>query len=171
MRTARKDKVHRLPSDTSRLNLSKLYGNLKKVKRSMPFETDRKKIASSNEEKRLSFNSPPKLAVGKNRCEVVVVNGENRQTRVLTVGRVGEMLEVLSGGDKNIATYVTVPTNLTYDFYLTQEDRDASFLNGQTVVLRPYYRSEKKKIDMKCFDIIKCIGAGGFSKVFLVRFK
>lgn len=48
MRTSRKDKVHRLPSDTTRLNLSKLYGNLKKVKRSMPFETDRKKITSSN---------------------------------------------------------------------------------------------------------------------------
>lgn len=24
---------------------------------------------------------------------------------------------------------------------------------------------------MRCFDILKCIGAGGFSKVFLVRYK
>lgn len=79
MRTARKDKLQRLPSDTTRLNLSKLYGNLKKVKRSMPFETDRKKLVSSSEDKRLSFNSPAKsTAAGKNKCEVIVVDGENR---------------------------------------------------------------------------------------------
>lgn len=68
-------------------------------------------------------------------------------------------------------TYYTVPTNMTVDFYLTQPSREGSFLNGQTLVLRPYYRSSRKKIDMRCFDILKCIGAGGFSKVFLVRYK
>lgn len=67
--------------------------------------------------------------------------------------------------------YATVPTNLTYDFYLTQLDREAAFFNGQAITLKPLYRSCRKRIDMRCFDVIKCIGAGGFSKVFLVRFR
>jgi serum/glucocorticoid-regulated kinase 2 len=84
---------------------------------------------------------------------------------------VNDLIDRLRNGDDEIVSYTTVPTNLTYDFYLTQLERDASFLNGQSIVLKPLYRLSRKRIDMRSFNIIKCIGAGGFSKVFLVRYK
>jgi hypothetical protein len=113
----------------------------------------------------LSFNT------NKSYCDITIIEKENKQKHAIAVKRVDDLIESLRNGDEEIIGYTTVPNNLTYDFYLTQPDRDASFLNGQSIVLKPLYSSSRKRIDMRCFDIIKCIGAGGFSKVFLVRYK
>ncbi len=55
--------------------------------------------------------------------------------------------------------------------FLTFEDCDVSYLNGTSLNLLPIERQLCRKIDITCFEIFKCIGSGGFSKVFLCRFK
>ncbi len=39
------------------------------------------------------------------------------------------------------------------------------------MTLEPYKTEMKKKVTINSFDILYCIGTGGFSKVFLCRFK
>jgi hypothetical protein len=107
----------------------------------------------------------------KSFCDITVIDKENKHKQNIAVKRVDDLIETLRNGDDEVVGYTTVPTNITYDFYLTQPDRDASFFNGQSIVLKPLYGTSRKRIDMRCFDIIRCIGAGGFSKVFLVRYK
>lgn len=57
------------------------------------------------------------------------------------------------------------------DYYLTLDNEEASFLNGETIVLKPVYSVKQPVINLNSFDIIQCIGSGGFSTVFLCRFK
>ena len=42
---------------------------------------------------------------------------------------------------------------------------------GKSIKLKPYFTTPQSTVDLKSFDVIKCIGSGGFSKVFLGRFK
>ena len=57
------------------------------------------------------------------------------------------------------------------DFCLTQPQIDGRFLNGNEITLRPLSSISQKRINFSAFEIIKCIGTGGFAKVFLCRFK
>jgi serine/threonine protein kinase len=41
----------------------------------------------------------------------------------------------------------------------------------KNVKLRPYFGSSQTEVNIQNFEIIKAIGSGGFSTVFLVRFK
>lgn len=57
------------------------------------------------------------------------------------------------------------------DYYFTLKNKDVSFLNGQCITLEPYKLEKQSKITLNSFDILYCIGTGGFSKVYLCRFK
>jgi serine/threonine protein kinase len=46
-----------------------------------------------------------------------------------------------------------------------------SFLNGTLLQLIPIQKIPCPQVDISSFDIYNCIGVGGFSKVFLCRFK
>ena len=107
----------------------------------------------------------------RDKCEIVVVQDGKKRRLFHEVGTAGHLTEFLRQKNQEIVTYVTVPTNLAYDFYLSSGDRDASFFNGRRLTLAPYLRAERKKVDIRSFEIIKCIGAGGFSKVFLAKFR
>lgn len=88
--------IERQASDTSRFNLSRLYGNLKKIRKApAPYETERKKYDCSSEEKRLSFNSNK-----KSYCEITVADGENRQKHNVIVKRVEDLVEGLKNGER-----------------------------------------------------------------------
>jgi serine/threonine protein kinase len=55
---------------------------------------------------------------------------------------------------------------------LTQDQLSAEFLKGKSLYLKSYRKGKSKdQISLKDFEIIKPIGSGGFSKVFLCRFK
>lgn len=73
--------------------------------------------------------------------------------------------------NSEIVCYTTSPTNLVYDYYLSQPECDIRFLNDKTITLRPYIGIHIKRIDLRSFEVVRCIGAGGFSKVYLARFK
>lgn len=45
------------------------------------------------------------------------------------------------------------------------------FLNNSKVSFRPFKTEEQLSVSLQSFHILKCIGVGGFSKVYLVRFK
>lgn len=42
---------------------------------------------------------------------------------------------------------------------------------GKNLNLKPYFTLPQQNIKLNSFEIVKVIGSGGFSKVFLVRFK
>lgn len=57
---------------------------------------------------------------------------------------------------------------------MTQENLSSKFLNGKSIYLKSIRKTpvtNSSKITLKNFDIIKPIGSGGFSKVYLCRFK
>lgn len=88
--------IERLPSDTSRYNLTKLYSGLKRIKKpSAPYETERKKYDPQvQDEKRLSFNGNK-----KHYCDVTVVDGENRKRHMVAVQKISDLLDALREGD------------------------------------------------------------------------
>jgi serine/threonine protein kinase len=44
-------------------------------------------------------------------------------------------------------------------------------LNGSHITLRPIFKEIHQNITLNSFEIIRCIGSGGFSSVYLCRFK
>jgi len=61
--------------------------------------------------------------------------------------------------------------NYTLDYYLSQQTSKLTCFWGKTINLKPYYLTSQPNIELGAFDIVKCIGSGGFSKVFLGRYK
>lgn len=57
------------------------------------------------------------------------------------------------------------------DYCLTQGSFDGSFLNGNEIYLQPIYRISQKTVNFDSFEVFKCIGTGGFSRVYLCKFK
>lgn len=86
------------------------------------------------------------------------------------VSTVGNLVNFLRGQSDEILTYKSTKKDLAIDYCLTLPDMDASFLNGKSLSLTPVYRKKQDNVDINSFEILHCIGTGGFSKVFLVRF-
>ena len=61
--------------------------------------------------------------------------------------------------------------NCPLDYYLSQPNSKINCFWGKSICLKPYYLTPQTNIELCSFDIIKCIGTGGFSKVFLGRYK
>lgn len=60
---------------------------------------------------------------------------------------------------------------LAQDYYLTLSEVNTAAFHGKTLKLKPYFKVPQSLVDLNSFDLIKCIGSGGFSRVFLARFK
>lgn len=58
------------------------------------------------------------------------------------------------------------------DYYF-QTNRPIKVFKGQLLEIEPIWKTVRSsgRIQLSDFDIIKCIGTGGFSRVFLARFK
>ncbi|KAL4490899.1 hypothetical protein ABPG72_008635 [Tetrahymena utriculariae] len=76
----------------------------------------------------------------------------------------------------SIVALITDKQDLSTDFYLSQFERPLKYVkDGQ--ILKPYYADQSYKFDdgnritLKHFDILKKIGLGGFSEVYLARRK
>jgi serum/glucocorticoid-regulated kinase 2 len=61
--------------------------------------------------------------------------------------------------------------DLSLDYYLTMPAAKLNIFLGKTIKLRGYMLAHQRMVDIKSFDVVRAIGSGGFSKVFLVRFK
>lgn len=67
--------------------------------------------------------------------------------------------------------FQSVEGGLSLDYYLTLPDSKTNVFQGKTIRLRPYFKVMQSAVDLRSFDLLQCIGSGGFSRVFLVRFK
>ncbi|CAD8049944.1 unnamed protein product [Paramecium sonneborni] len=74
---------------------------------------------------------------------------------------------------KKICQFGTISKKVPYDYYLSLSDLSLSVFQGITLSLQPMYSQPQttKKVGLKDFQLIKCIGVGGFSRVYLVRKK
>ncbi|CAD8069240.1 unnamed protein product [Paramecium sonneborni] len=72
-----------------------------------------------------------------------------------------------------INQFLTVSKNIPYDYYLTLNNLTLEVFKGLTLELQPFYSQpiQTKRVGLKDFSLIKCIGVGGFSRVYLVRKK
>ncbi|CAD8124688.1 unnamed protein product [Paramecium sonneborni] len=71
-----------------------------------------------------------------------------------------------------IVIFHTIDKNLPIDFYIQQLDKPLDIFSGQTLNLQPFYGIDQGfQLNLKDFIFIKCIGIGGFSRVYLVRKK
>ena len=61
--------------------------------------------------------------------------------------------------------------NCSLSYFLSQSNSKIQSLWGKNIKLKPYYLTPQVNVDINSFEIIRCIGAGGFSKVFLGRYK
>ncbi|CAD8121301.1 unnamed protein product [Paramecium sonneborni] len=68
-----------------------------------------------------------------------------------------------------IVAFTTIDHNILIDYYLTLEERPIIWPELQLECQEPVQGSQH--VSLKDFQILKCIGAGGFSKVYLVRSK
>jgi serine/threonine protein kinase len=86
-----------------------------------------------------------------------------------------DILSYLKKEHPKICYYKAVPVQYTLDYLLMQDNISGQFLNGQTLYLKPAFKDnsidEKESISLDSFEVIKLIGSGGFSKVFLCRYK
>ncbi|CAD8148565.1 unnamed protein product [Paramecium pentaurelia] len=72
-----------------------------------------------------------------------------------------------------ICQFITVSKNIPYDYYLSLPEMPLNVFQGITLQLQPLYAQSQgtKKVGLKDFILIKCIGVGGFSRVYLVKKK
>ncbi|CAD8062320.1 unnamed protein product [Paramecium sonneborni] len=72
-----------------------------------------------------------------------------------------------------ISQFQTVSKNIPYDYYLTLNNLTMQVFKGITLQIQPYYSQsiQTKRVGLKDFTLIKCIGVGGFSRVYMVRKK
>ncbi|CAK64739.1 unnamed protein product (macronuclear) [Paramecium tetraurelia] len=74
--------------------------------------------------------------------------------------------------DLEIVSFQTVDKNLPVDYYLQQPNKSLEVFSGQTLNLQPFYGTpQQSKITLKDFIFVKCIGVGGFSRVYMVKKK
>ncbi|CAD8143598.1 unnamed protein product [Paramecium pentaurelia] len=74
---------------------------------------------------------------------------------------------------KKICQFCTIQKKVPFDYYLSLPDMSLLVFQGNTLSLQPMYSQPQttKKVGLKDFQLIKCIGVGGFSRVYLVRKK
>ena len=59
------------------------------------------------------------------------------------------------------------------DFYLTLDNKPIKILKLHNLILEPIFKQPVNSniVDLSHFDLLKCIGVGGFSRVYLTRKK
>ncbi|CAD8088031.1 unnamed protein product [Paramecium primaurelia] len=73
---------------------------------------------------------------------------------------------------EKIAYFESYTQNYNVDYYLSLDDKPLQvFSNGRTLKLIPIYYNETQRNSFDDFILIKCIGVGGFSRVYLVKQK
>ncbi|CAD8167937.1 unnamed protein product [Paramecium pentaurelia] len=72
-----------------------------------------------------------------------------------------------------ICQFQTLSKNVPYDYYLTLNAQTLDVFKGITLQIQPYYLQSilTKRVGLKDFTLVKCIGVGGFSRVYMVRKK
>ncbi|CAD8067515.1 unnamed protein product [Paramecium sonneborni] len=70
-----------------------------------------------------------------------------------------------------ICQFYCVQKNVPYDYYLSLPNLPLGVFQGITLQLQPLYSqpTSGKRVILKDFTLVKCIGVGGFSRVYLVR--
>ncbi|CAK73848.1 unnamed protein product (macronuclear) [Paramecium tetraurelia] len=70
-----------------------------------------------------------------------------------------------------ICQFYCVQKNVPYDYYLSLPNLSLHVFQGITLQLQPLIAQSAsgKRVNLKDFALVKCIGVGGFSRVYLVR--
>ncbi|CAK62365.1 unnamed protein product (macronuclear) [Paramecium tetraurelia] len=70
-----------------------------------------------------------------------------------------------------ICQFQTISKNIPYDYYLTISGQTLDVFKGKTLQIQPFYSQPitTKRVGLKDFTLVKCIGVGGFSRVYMVR--
>ncbi|CAD8117871.1 unnamed protein product [Paramecium sonneborni] len=70
-----------------------------------------------------------------------------------------------------ICQFYTIQKNIPYDYYLSLPNLPLKVFQGMTLELQPLISQPLygKKVSLRDFTLVKCIGVGGFSRVYLVR--
>ncbi|CAD8095638.1 unnamed protein product [Paramecium primaurelia] len=70
-----------------------------------------------------------------------------------------------------ICQFQTTQKNIPYDYYLNMHNLPLNVFQGITLQLQPLISQplHGKKVSLRDFTLVKCIGVGGFSRVYLVR--
>ena len=105
----------------------------------------------------------------------MVIEGQEETEIFIEVAEMADIRGTLKKELPRVSYYKAVPVQITLDYLLMQPKINGAFLNGQTLYLKPAARhhsmSEQESLTLNDFEIIKMVGSGGFSKVFLCRFK
>lgn len=104
-------------------------------------------------------------------CEITVKVGHGTNTYFYRASTSDRLSAFLGERHLGVRRWKVSPSNTALDYYLTIEKSNIEFLNGQSITLEAYKIEKQKKITLDSFDILYCIGTGGFSKVYLCRFK
>ncbi|CAD8155093.1 unnamed protein product [Paramecium pentaurelia] len=70
-----------------------------------------------------------------------------------------------------VCQFYCVTKNVPYDYYLSLPNLPLNVFQGITLQLQPLIAQQPqgKRVTLKDFTLVKCIGVGGFSRVYLVR--
>ncbi|CAK82692.1 unnamed protein product (macronuclear) [Paramecium tetraurelia] len=90
-------------------------------------------------------------------------------TRNQTVNQLVNYLRNLLN-QTQIVGFQTLESNIYLDYYLTT-NMDLAVLSNLTLSLKPLYGINQNGINLDSFYFLQCIGIGGFSRVYLVRYK
>ncbi|CAD8101305.1 unnamed protein product [Paramecium primaurelia] len=134
-------------------------------------------IIVNNENQQIKFNIESSKTTGwleqylkqeikKHSIHQYSSTGSQPDERKVTCGTGNE------SSDLEIVSFHTVDKNLPVDYYLQQPDKSLEIFSGQTLNLQPFYGTpQQSKITLKDFVFVKCIGVGGFSRVYMVKKK
>ncbi|CAD8070948.1 unnamed protein product [Paramecium sonneborni] len=134
-------------------------------------------IIVNHENQQIKFNIDPQKSTGwleeylkqevkKHSIHQYSSTGSQPDERKVTCGTGNE------SSDLEIVSFHTVDKNLPIDFYLQQANKSLEIFSGQTLNLQPFYGTpQQSKITLKDFIFVKCIGVGGFSRVYMVKKK
>lgn len=79
--------------------------------------------------------------------------------------------------ERKVIGFMNISGFFLIDYVLTMQNYRLDNLKNRILIFKPifndilFYHPRNKRINMKCFDFMKLIGSGGFSKVFLARNK
>jgi hypothetical protein len=105
----------------------------------------------------------------KHRVELTV---KEKTAQELVEDLRAEVVGLSSRLDRRVLGFSCKPANLKVDFLLMQGAAPVDILSGKTLNVEPFLGEPlrlQKKVNILNFKVLRCIGAGGFAKVFLVR--
>lgn len=70
----------------------------------------------------------------------------------------------------SICNWKTLNHDILKDYYF-QTNKSLEVFRGELIEIEPIMRRKIDEITLQDFEIIRCIGTGGFSRVFLTRLK